>query len=294
LGEQAFFVAPSLPPAELLIDAAPDGVLVVNDEGLIVGVNARLEALLRSPREALLGTRFESLASPEKRAIHLDAARQWLAHPGAMPPVVGEVWRPDGTSVPVEIAIAPCTVEGRTWAIAHVREITERRRLDEHQVFVSVHDGLTGAANRAAFDDALSRLSAQGPWPVGVVMVDLDGLKVLNDERGHESGDRQLRVAAGLLLRVFRASDLVARIGGDEFAVLAGGSDEAVMKMLEARLEAARLELNLTHRPPLRWSVGTAVARQTELLSGALQRADSQMYEVKAVHHLERRARQPE
>lgn len=278
-------VAHALPPAEAVFEGAPDGMLLVNDEGQIVAMNSRLAELLQTTRQALVGTSLYLLARPELRVAQQRWATDWFAAPRVVEPVMGEWVTGEASVVPVEITVAPLLYEGRTWAIAQVRKTTERRRLDAHQVFLAVHDALTGVANRAAFEDAVAQLSANGPWPISVVMVDLDGLKQLNDQHGHRAGDEQLRAAASVLRRACRASDLVARIGGDEFSVLVSNCDEVSLQALEARLSAALDLHNETAPVKLAWSVGSAVARADDSLRTVLQTADARMYTVKQRHH---------
>jgi PleD family two-component response regulator len=92
-------------------------------------------------------------------------ARDWFAAPSLVEPVSAELLAADDFVVPVEIAVAPLTYEGQTWAVATVRQTTERRRLDARQVFLAVHDALTGVANRAAFEDAVAQLApGQFQW----------------------------------------------------------------------------------------------------------------------------------
>jgi len=86
--------------------------------------------------------------------------------------------------------------------------------------FLSTHDPLTGLYNRSYYEEELVRLGRGRAFPVSVIVADLDGLKDVNDTFGHEAGDGLLREAAEILRATFRAEDVVARIGGDEFAIL--------------------------------------------------------------------------
>jgi diguanylate cyclase (GGDEF)-like protein/PAS domain S-box-containing protein len=95
-----------------------------------------------------------------------------------------------------------------------------RKRGEERLMYLSIHDPLTGLYNRAYFEDELARLERSRKFPVSVLVADLDGLKRINDQYGHAAGDQALCKAARLLQSAFRAEDGLARIGGDEFAVL--------------------------------------------------------------------------
>ncbi len=104
------------------------------------------------------------------------------------------------------------------------KELAERQRLEQRLRTLAEHDPLTGLMNRAALTEALRRsvaLAARQQWSVGVVFIDLDGFKPINDTMGHAAGDELLRQIAQRLSSCLRESDLLGRLGGDEFIVVA-------------------------------------------------------------------------
>ena len=109
-----------------------------------------------------------------------------------------------------------------TWSkvIVSVVDITQQKRAEDRLRFLSTHDVLTGLYNRAFFEEETTRMERGRHYPISVLMVDVDHLKITNDRRGHAAGDSLLRRAAAVLRAAFRTEDVVARIGGDEFAVL--------------------------------------------------------------------------
>ena len=148
--------------------------------------------------------------------------------------------------------------------------------------YLSAHDALTGLYNRAFFEEEMARLERGRQFPVSVVMADIDGLKAVNDNQGHAAGDELLRRAAAVLRSTFRAEDVVARIGGDEFAVLLPSTDAAAAEKALARVVNSLLAHNTAHGdPPLRLSVGTATAERGRSLTEALKQADERMYQEK-------------
>lgn len=143
---------------------------------------------------------------------------------------------------------------------------------------VAYLDPLTGLLNRRAWEEAVLREQARcvrHPRPVAIVVVDLDELKAVNDENGHLAGDVLLRLTGGLLREILRPSDTVARIGGDEFAVLVVDVvDEAPARLAE------RIRRSLADEG-VRASVGAAISPTGERLHAALHSADAAMYRTK-------------
>jgi diguanylate cyclase (GGDEF)-like protein/PAS domain S-box-containing protein len=271
--------------AEAFLEAAPDSVLCVDSTGLIVLVNGQTERFLGYPRQQLWGMPLEDLlaANPAQPGEPLEVPPSRPASPRAV-----ELYakRRDGSWVPVEVSLAPVQVSGRSFSIAILRDLTERRRRESDLIYISTHDRLTGLLNRFAFDEALQRLDKLGPHPVGVVMVDLDELKRVNDDKGHAAGDTMLRRVAEVLRATFRADDVVARIGGDEFAVLTAGKDATSVSLLANRLLDALAAHNREHdEAPLKLSIGVAVAESGGSIAAALHDADARMYSMKRLHH---------
>jgi len=162
-------------------------------------------------------------------------------------------------------------------------------------------DGLTGLANRARLDDCLSdaitrKLRAHGS-DFSIIVADVDGLKALNDSRGHEAGDRLIKATARLLRASCRETDIVARSGGDEFVVLCPATTTATASHLIDRLRSQmlqqRVELPL---PDGQWETASfhfslGCADSSECPPGDVQKlADRRMYEDKATYHAGSRA----
>ncbi len=134
-----------------------------------------------------------------------------------------------------------------TWekVFISILDITERKRAEDKLRFLSFHDAPTGLYNRAYFDEEMSRLAFSRQFPVSIIACDLDNLKQINDTLGHDAGDRAIKAAAKILAAVvFRKDDLVARIGGDEFAVILPSVDINENSSILERLEGAILDFN--------------------------------------------------
>lgn len=144
---------------------------------------------------------------------------------------------------------------------------------------ISNHDALSGLYNRSYFDGELKRLSSSRITPISVVMIDIDDLKVCNDKYGHSAGDALIKATSQVLLDSFRVEDAVARVGGDEFAVLLPGVDaeQAQVAMQRVRSMASRYE-TLEQGIPMSISLGCATVENAADLPGAVKCADQQMY----------------
>jgi diguanylate cyclase (GGDEF)-like protein len=144
---------------------------------------------------------------------------------------------------------------------------------------VSGTDPLTGVANRRAWDSETAAVAAQDRSQCGFVIVcDLDGLKETNDRYGHAAGDALIRGASSLLQSCVRGTDLVARVGGDEFAVLLRGASAATAAGIRQRIRRAEGLWRVTeHSLSPRLSLGVAEVVDGDI-AAALQTADARMY----------------
>jgi diguanylate cyclase (GGDEF)-like protein len=141
---------------------------------------------------------------------------------------------------------------------------------------------LTGLFNRAYFDAEMVRMFNSRHYPLSIVIADIDGLKFVNDNCGHTGGDQLIQQAALALQQSFRGEDVVARIGGDEFAVILQNADETTVKEAIKRVRAFQAGINRDKSDyALSISLGSATAENSEQLSSAFKLADSRMYYYK-------------
>jgi diguanylate cyclase len=166
--------------------------------------------------------------------------------------------------------------------------VADNRRLLGMVADEALHDPLTGLANRALFDDRLAHaveMHSRDQRPVAVLSLDLDDFKLINDNMGHSAGDALLKAAAQRLLGCIRKGDTVARVGGDEFAVLIEGGDEDSHLVARRIAEIFKAPFELSgQRVSARPSVGLAVALPDDQHLTAemlLRQADAAMYAAK-------------
>jgi len=163
------------------------------------------------------------------------------------------------------------------------RDVTERIEHEKQLKYLSLYDQLTGIFNRAWFEAELDRLDKSREYPITIASADLDGLKLINDTLGHNAGDKLLVACAGLLKESIRSSDILARVGGDEFSVILPFTDKATGESVVKRMREAINSYNENNEDlPLGLSLGLATADHGDLsLKELFKRADDMMYRDK-------------
>jgi diguanylate cyclase (GGDEF)-like protein/PAS domain S-box-containing protein len=216
-----------------LLEAAPDGMVVVDEKGKIVLLNAQAEKHFGYRSDELLGQEVTNII-PEGFAERLIAdgtrtASEALAQQiGTGIELNGR--RKDGSEFPIEIMLSPLESPEGILVTAAIRDITVRKDADEHlaqmvkqMAHSAAHDFLTSLPNRLLLNDRIDQaiaLAKRHKHLVAVLFLDLDGFKHINDSLGHSAGDKLLQSVAGRLSDCVRAPDTVSRQGGDEFVVL--------------------------------------------------------------------------
>jgi diguanylate cyclase (GGDEF)-like protein len=167
-------------------------------------------------------------------------------------------------------------------------DITARKKAEAYLEYLGKHDVLTQLRNRTFYVEELNRITRKGPWPLSVIAIDLNGLKVINDEHGHAAGDALLRRVGEVLSKAMDASTCAARIGGDEFSVLLPGMDERSALAVQERITSL-VEINNQFYPgqPLSLAMGIATCTSGADVEAALHRADKAMYAEKLRYYKE-------
>ncbi len=274
----------------VVFDSAPIGMALARLDGRLLEVNPALCALLDHALDDLLRLGLHELVAPGD-ATAVTSMLRTVAE-GAPGPVELEVRvRHRGAGVGW-VALSVATVNGPdgrpAHLVCHCQDITATRQARENLVHQALHDPLTGLPNRQLLGDrlasALSRRRRRD-GPVGILFVDVDSFKEVNDTLGHEGGDHLLVAVADRLRGAVRPEDTVARLGGDEFVVLLTGLEDhgaaAAAAAVAARAKAAVASPFVYRGTEVRPSVsiGVAVAgRPTPTPEELLAAADGDMY----------------
>ncbi|MDG2429058.1 MAG: EAL domain-containing protein [Acidimicrobiales bacterium] len=271
-----------------LVEHASDLVCVIGDNARIIYASPAVAHILGREAHELEGIDVTELVHPDDLKELAARAAEVVAQPGMSPAVEARVAHGEGGWRHMEIVatnlLGNPAVAG---VVVNARDVTERVEVAAQLEERAYHDELTGLPNRALLldrlQDALHR-AARHDRMVGVLFLDLDRFKVVNDSLGHGVGDDLLREAAQRLERTIRPGDLVARLGGDEFVVVISDmvrATDALAAAERVRTALARPVEFGTDTTVMSASVGIAIARGVETPADLLRDADTAMYRAK-------------
>jgi diguanylate cyclase (GGDEF)-like protein/PAS domain S-box-containing protein len=280
-----------------LIEIIPDAALVVNNDGEIVLVNELAASMFGYAHAELKGSKLAMLLPPEIRAQHEQHVGSFFQTQQNRPMGRGFRFlgvRKNGESFHVDIMLSHVQVKQQSYAIAFIRDATQfkqteekiRRELESERK-QALTDYLTGLANRRAFyqelADDIAELRA-GHHTFAVALIDLDDFKLVNDNFGHDEGDKALQVIATSIKEACRGSDFVARIGGDEFATIHPGATLADAATILERVRENVLLATQDHGWQVSLSIGVCYCEYFSehcTVETILRVADQAMYSGK-------------
>jgi diguanylate cyclase len=262
-----------------LANAAIEGLLVCEGE-TIVTANDSFMALIGGSADDMIGAKLEQYIPEEN-------TRQTLwDRPNH--PVEGDLVRKNGSSTPVELIQRPVDFAGKPHRAIAVRDLRARKQAEKHIRFLAHHDALTGLPNRSTFnarlDQEIEAASTSGQR-VAVLCLDLDRFKEVNDLFGHAAGDRVLQAFAKRVSGLLDERQMMARLSGDEFAIVAPGLSnpsvagriaESILEVLQAQIEPADEDTSVAT------SIGIAICPDDATDRHALlSHADTALYRAK-------------
>lgn len=278
----------------LIADHSGDCLWVMDLETLrFTYVSPSVMQLYGSTPEETMAQGVDEVMPPHSLEIVMKALEEELAlEAGGADPqrtrtIEIEEYRQDGSIIWIENVLSFLRDEQqRPVGILGVsRDVTERRRLEEELRTLAVTDSLTGAFNRRHFMEELHRemgRSNRYAVPFSLIMLDIDDFKIVNDRFGHEAGDRVLGGLVDLVRKRIRASDVLARWGGEEFLImLANTALPQAVQLAEALLEGLKSQ-SFSEVGLLTASFGVTQYRDQESADTLLTRVDNLMYQAKS------------
>jgi diguanylate cyclase (GGDEF)-like protein/PAS domain S-box-containing protein len=290
-----------------IVDHTQELVRVVDRDGRLLHATPSLERALGFTLDELRALPPRALVSPEDR-WRVEAAVDAAFAGESPPPLVHRVRTRAGDVRWLVSRVSPLrAADGSVRAIVTSSRDLSTTRTETTDALAglarevsalrsaSTKDELTGLANRRGFDEAAGAAHAEAiahGRHAAVLFVDLDGLKSINDDRGHAAGDEAIRTVGKVLRACSRRTDVIARIGGDELLVFARDVDAAGAAMLERRIHYALALANHARARPLVISIGWAVLdpKQPPPLVELVREADRRMYVAKTARRESRRS----
>lgn len=209
-------------------ETAQDAIIAIDSIGSVTYWNPAATQIFGYTKDEAAGKNVHEWLAPPRYRAEAAAGMREFAKTGRGK-AVGKTqeraaFRKDGVEFPIELSVSGIT-RGSDWsAVAIIRDITARKLAEGQLIRMARFDLLTGLANRSAFVEELQQaiaLTHRGSKNFAVLYLDLDHFKDVNDTLGHPIGDRLLQLLAQRFRKIVRASDTVARFGGDEFALIA-------------------------------------------------------------------------
>lgn len=268
-----------------VLDAAAEGIYGVDREGRCTFANSSCIRMLGYRKEKeLIGKDMHSLIHHS----HMDGS----SYPVEECKINGSLkkgqefhcdnevfWNSRGDFFQVEYRVKPRFVRGRfAGSVITFMDITERKKSEDHIKYLSYHDPVTGLYNQTFMYEEMKRLDVKRNLPFSVIVGDINGLKLINDVFGHKSGDELIKRMGQVIRNSCRADDIIARTGGDEFAILLPNTTAENARVVLDRIAKAAVEVE--HKA-IRGSISLGLATKTqpdEEIETVLNEAEEKMY----------------
>lgn len=257
-----------------IMQAIPDILFIVNDEGLVMDIQAPSQTQFSLKKPEFLNKKIEEVL-PSNILNMVKKKIEKVLQYGQIESCEYELDVPGGTSQYYELRLV--MVNDKEIMII-MQNITERKELENQLKYLSYHDKLTGLYNRRYFEKALKNLDVEENLPLTVMVADINGLKLINDTFGHDAGDQLLIHATDMLQIGCKDQGVIARTGGDEFSIILPKVDnqkaeQLVKKMQELNTQIEHLNIELS----ISFGCATKEHIKTDIFE-VIKEADEKMY----------------
>lgn len=275
-----------------ILETTPDGVIVIDGKGVVEVFNPGAEEMFGYLGQDVVGQHVNMLMTPDDASRHdgyVAHAHQSRTREMAQGREI-HGRRKDGSVFPIEVKIGGVEIDGRTVHVGILRDITERQLAQQKLFEMATQDELTKVANRRSMVDFLQvhlALAIRHQRALSVLMIDADHFKRINDQHGHDAGDKVLICLAELATACLRKSDKFGRLGGEEFLAVLPETPPEQAHVLAQRLvdRMAAMPVSIGVQATIRFTVSIGVAhvlRESDSLEDLLKRADVALYQAKA------------
>ncbi len=254
-----------------VVETINEGIIIHDDRGFISFANSSAAGLLNKERKELIGDNIYNFFKVNKEKQVSKKQKSF------------DVVLVDGKGEKRVFNVIKSHKQiGRDFKnLVAFRDITHRKAQEEKIKYLSLHDSLTGLYNRLFFEEEFKRLDTERQLPTCLILADVNGLKLINDSRGHKEGDKALQKISQILNKSCREEDIIARWGGDEFLILLPQTSEK-----EGQNICQRIKENCSRENPgypISLSLGLAIKEQKgEKLASLFKIAEDRMYDQKA------------
>jgi diguanylate cyclase (GGDEF)-like protein/PAS domain S-box-containing protein len=271
--------------------SAHDAIIMMDDDGIITYCNEAAERIFDYTSNEFIGKELHAFLAPQKYyqsfLKELDHFKKTGEGNAVGKTLELSALRRNGSEFPIELSLSSVHMQNRWFAIGILRDITIRKQMEEQLQTMSLTDELTGLYNRRGFFTLAGqqmKVAERTKKNMLLFFADLDKMKHINDTLGHQEGDKALIDIATVLKEAFRESDIIGRMGGDEFAILAIDTADETEEVLIKRLHAI---LDAYSKPDGKYQLSLSVGiahydpETPSTLDELMAQADTLMYDEK-------------
>ena len=278
LGRERFFT-------DALFNSVPGMIYLYDNKYKLMRWNKKHEEMTGYCAEELVGINLMDWYKEDNQSLMAIMEGITRANQDGFGDAEAILQKKDGTTMPIYVTASPINIAGEQYFAGLGIDITERKKKEDENYYLSYHDVLTGLYNRRFYEEEIIRLDVQRNLPISIIMGDVNGLKLINDAFGHRVGDELLQKSAAAIRSACRTEDIIARWGGDEFVILLPRTraEEAYEIVKRIKEQYSDVYVNAIH---VSISFGWDTKRKSdENILNILKSAEDYMYKHKIVEN---------